>query len=314
MVAGRRSFTLTLLADGGALAAGGSAAAVSTDRFSPGTSPFPPSLASWPTAAAAGSEIAVAVTSPAVGQGNDGNAGASNLDHHAFVVVRADGDGAGRAPTSRRDGSQVRLVVPSVGAGVAWLFPGYAGALGAGVPVLVDPPPGGACTLDAQCASGSCVDGVCCDGPCGGGAPDCQACSIAAGAAVDGTCAPLAAGTTCRAAAGPCDVPESCSGASATCPGDAFRPAGHACRAAASSCDAAEACTGGSATCPGDAPLPDGAACDDGGTCEAAVCVPAPTPPRTPRGAGCGTAGEGLDGVVLAALALLVRRRCAAVT
>ena len=45
------------------------------------------------------------------------------------------------------------------------------------------------CASDAQCTSGHCVDGVCCDGPCGGGSlTDCQACSVARGAAKDGVC------------------------------------------------------------------------------------------------------------------------------
>jgi hypothetical protein len=57
---------------------------------------------------------------------------------------------------------------------------------------------------DAQeCESGYCVDGVCCSSNCGGGATDdCQACSVAAGAIVDGECAALS-GTPC--AAGVCD-------------------------------------------------------------------------------------------------------------
>ena len=43
----------------------------------------------------------------------------------------------------------------------------------------------------------TCVDGVCCTTACGGGTNDCQACSVAAGAAVDGTCGPRTTGATC---------------------------------------------------------------------------------------------------------------------
>jgi hypothetical protein len=58
--------------------------------------------------------------------------------------------------------------------------------------------------------------------------------------------------TECRAAAGPCDVAESCTGASAACPSDAFRPASTICRPATGACDPAESCTGDSAACPTD--------------------------------------------------------------
>jgi hypothetical protein len=170
---------------------------------------------------------------------------------------------------------------------------------------------GAACATNAECGSGFCTDGVCCDTACGGGDPDdCQACSAAAGAAVDGTCAPrsagivcraatgacdvaesctgssaacpadgmIAAGTVCRAAAGACDVAESCTGASAACPGNGFAAAGTTCRAAASSCDLTESCTGGSASCPNNAFKPDLSLCSGGllglpGLCIAKTCV-----------------------------------------
>ena len=45
------------------------------------------------------------------------------------------------------------------------------------------------CTGTFPCQSGNCVDGLCCDTPCGSDDPyDCQACSVSAGAAVDGVC------------------------------------------------------------------------------------------------------------------------------
>jgi MYXO-CTERM domain-containing protein len=56
---------------------------------------------------------------------------------------------------------------------------------------------GAPCSKAADCTSAECVDGVCCDTPCGSGATlDCQACSVAAGAAADGTCQSLT-GTAC---------------------------------------------------------------------------------------------------------------------
>ncbi|MEW5741550.1 MAG: hypothetical protein AB1938_21710 [Myxococcota bacterium] len=112
---------------------------------------------------------------------------------------------------------------------------------------------GAVCTSAGDCQSGFCVDGVCCASACGGGATgDCQACSIAAGAAVDGTCGPRSAGTVCRAASGVCDAPETCNGTGVACPGDLFSPSTTVCRPATSVCDAEERCTGTSAACPAD--------------------------------------------------------------
>src|SRR5207247_6212212 len=58
------------------------------------------------------------------------------------------------------------------------------------------------------------------------------------------------AGTECRAAAGACDVAETCTGTSTDCPADAKRPAGTECRAAAGDCDVGESCAGSSDDCP----------------------------------------------------------------
>jgi hypothetical protein len=86
------------------------------------------------------------------------------------------------------------------------------------------------CSATTDCTTGFCVDGVCCDSACGGGAPDdCQACSVAAGAAADGTCAPIAAGKTCRAASGVCRLDAACDGTTTTCPASAPAPNGTPC-------------------------------------------------------------------------------------
>lgn len=103
-------------------------------------------------------------------------------------------------------------------------------------------PDGTPCADVATCQSGLCVDGVCCDAACGDGDPnDCQACSAAEGAAVDGTCGPKAKNAECRPAMGVCD--------------------------------AAETCDGVAVACPPDKPAPDGADCPDG-VCSAGVCSP----------------------------------------
>jgi hypothetical protein len=75
----------------------------------------------------------------------------------------------------------------------------------------------------------------------------------------------------CRSSAGTCDVAESCTGASATCPLDAFQPATVTCRPAASTCDAAENCTGSAPSCPTDVVAPAGTPCRGAaGTCDVA--------------------------------------------
>lgn len=155
-------------------------------------------------------------------------------------------------------------------------------------------PNGQACVTESECDSANCIDGVCCNSVCGYGSPsDCQACSTAAGAAVDGTCGVVkmgvicrpqsdlcdvadacdgtsmacssdriqTKGAICRAAAGPCDVEESCSGTDKKCPANSFKSSSTVCRAAAGACDAVEYCSGTEATCPNDRYLPTFSTC-----------------------------------------------------
>lgn len=61
------------------------------------------------------------------------------------------------------------------------------------------------------------------------------------------------AGTVCRAAVGPCDVAEVCTGSAPSCPPDRFRPPDTLCRARSGACDVAELCTGTTPHCPADA-------------------------------------------------------------
>jgi hypothetical protein len=104
------------------------------------------------------------------------------------------------------------------------------------------------CLSDAACLGDHCVDGVCCDSACGAGdAGDCQACSLSAGSAADGTCSPRGSGSVCRPAAGECDPSEACDGVATSCPADALAPDGTAC--SLGSCEGgvcAEAGSGGS--------------------------------------------------------------------
>jgi hypothetical protein len=153
---------------------------------------------------------------------------------------------------------------------------------------------GGTCAQNGECLSGFCVDGVCCNTACNAGT--CDACSVAAGAPTNGTCAPVAAGTTCRAATGPCDRAETCDGTSLQCPTDARQPGGTLCRAVAGSCDSPETCDGTGTQCPADAQAPDGTACNDGNgctqtdTCRAGVCNGA-NPVTCAAPGACRTAG-----------------------
>ena len=80
---------------------------------------------------------------------------------------------------------------------------------------------GDRCTTAADCTSGFCTDGVCCNVACGDSNPnDCQACSVAKGAAKDGTCALVPASQVCRSSQDQYDPAEVCDGLQASCPDD----------------------------------------------------------------------------------------------
>lgn len=119
---------------------------------------------------------------------------------------------------------------------------------------------GTTCTAANQCASGFCTDGYCCDQACTGG---CGVCSVAKGAAVNGTCSVTTAGTTCRAAVGTCDAAETCNGVSAACPSNAVQPNTFLCRPkpTGSTCQNDGYCNGASTSCPTSPPLPAGTLC-----------------------------------------------------
>ena len=154
-----------------------------------------------------------------------------------------------------------------------------------------------ACTSNSQCATGFCANGVCCDTACNGGCGVCNlagkvgTCSAASSTTVcraqNGACdvaetcsgtslscpadAVAVLGTVCRGQNGVCDVPETCNGTTKTCPADGFAPTTTVCRASTSTCDAAETCTGTSATCPADTFAPATTVCRPAaGGCDAA--------------------------------------------
>lgn len=108
------------------------------------------------------------------------------------------------------------------------------------------------------------------------------------GACCAADCRYESATATCRPAAGTCDAPEFCTGASALCPTDTVEPAGTACRPSIDlACDPKEVCDGVAIACPADNVVPDGAACDDGdGATIGETCT----------GGVCGCLGPDLDG------------------
>jgi hypothetical protein len=81
------------------------------------------------------------------------------------------------------------------------------------------------------------------------------------------------AGALCRSSAGVCDVAETCTGASTSCPTDAFQATTVVCRNAAGECDVAESCPGSGPSCPADAKETGGTPCtSDGNPCTVDAC------------------------------------------
>src|SRR5206468_1876196 len=105
------------------------------------------------------------------------------------------------------------------------------------------------------------------------------------------------AGATCRAAAGVCDVAETCTGTSTVCPADAFEPSTSECRRSAGECDPADYCPGSGPAWPADAKSPAGTSCtDDGNPCSADECNGTSNACQHPAG-NAGTVCRAVNGV-----------------
>lgn len=129
--------------------------------------------------------------------------------------------------------------------------------------------PGSCCTANCRFVAG----GTSCR-PAAGICDVPEVCTGASGACpADG----FASGGACRGSAGACDVPETCQGNSPHCPVDGFAIGG-ICRGSAGLCDVAEVCQGNSADCPADG-FASGSTCrSSAGTCDVAEVCPGGTP------------------------------------
>jgi hypothetical protein len=152
-------------------------------------------------------------------------------------------------------------------------------------------------TLESLCGNGSIDSGSgitteqCDDGPNNGSSTSCcntnctyrgagQVCRPSAGSCDvqetcsggSGTCPTnnfVSSGTVCRSSASVCDVAETCTGTNGSCPTDNFFTGSTVCRSAAGGCDVAENCPGGQAACPADARQPSGHVCrSQAGLCD----------------------------------------------
>jgi MYXO-CTERM domain-containing protein len=209
---------------------------------------------------------------------------------------------------------------------------------------------GSPCNTSANCPTGqTCVDGVCCDTDCAGGTRDCQACSVAAGAAKTGTCGPVVAGQSCGSgtSAGVCTSAGACIALPPDAGSDgAMSDAGRDGGSDATRVDAApdatstDATSGGdaisdgrdapaSADGGGDAAIGDAGGSDAGGgdanAADASVDRPSPvtdagghdattmTPPPGKSGCSCSTGGAASGGepaiAAIALVAVAVARR-----
>lgn len=133
---------------------------------------------------------------------------------------------------------------------------------------ITQKPNGGACSVNEQCQSGICVSGVCCNTACD--QPEGE-CTLAAECST-GTCTvpPKSTQVACADDGNPCTV-DRCDGAGG-CEHVPGNP-GVVCRAAAGVCDVEETCTGTSDQCPPDQKKAAGTVCsDDGNVCTSDVC------------------------------------------
>jgi hypothetical protein len=119
-----------------------------------------------------------------------------------------------------------------------------------------------------DCDSGTCCNAITCEFLTGVCRPIGGPCDVAESCTgQSGTCPPddFVTGGVCRPAGGDCDLPESCDGSGPACPPDLKSTA--SCRPSLGQCDPAESCDGSGNNCPPDVSTPDGSSCNDGDQC-----------------------------------------------
>jgi RHS repeat-associated protein len=262
----REGHTVTVLANGNLLVTGGKSGTTTlatTVLFNPATG-----TGSWTSAgtmtAARQAHSATLIPSALVSNGQVLVAGGSSGSATLTSAELWNGTTTWTA-TSALLSAQQGHTATLLGNDAILIAGGVSGTTTLSTSQLYDASFGLTCTSNTQCVTGFCVSGVCCDTACNGG---CGACNLAGKV---GTCSAVASGTVCRASAGTCDVAETCSGTSLTCPTDGFQPATTVCRASAGTCDVAEKCSGTSASCPADGFIASGTVCRaSAGTCDVA--------------------------------------------
>ena len=115
------------------------------------------------------------------------------------------------------------------------------------------------------------IPDVCGDGsPTGSESCDLGSANGQLGSCCTSSCTFASAATTCRDSGGACDIAETCSGNSATCPADLLATSGMTCRASNGQCDIAETCDGTSPTCGADTFVNSSTSCRSAsGICDA---------------------------------------------
>ena len=124
---------------------------------------------------------------------------------------------------------------------------------------------GDTCSTNANCSSGFCANGVCCNTACAG---TCNACSVAAGAAVNGTCSPLSGL--------PCSDGNACTQGDACQAGTCMSGTAVVCPVGDPDCQVPGTCDSTSGVCSALVAKPDGTTCPTG-TCMGGACTPVAT-------------------------------------
>ncbi|MBN9685632.1 MULTISPECIES: kelch repeat-containing protein [unclassified Corallococcus] len=124
--------------------------------------------------------------------------------------------------------------------------------------------PGQICTATGMCASGCLIAGTFHAAGTTNPSGACQVCNPSV-STTNWSFKPAA--TECRAASGPCDVAESCSGTAADCPADGFKGSGTACTSDNNACTQDTCNAAGSCTHP---PVATGTSCGSGQLCNPA--------------------------------------------